>query len=90
VAERDVLSFSFNRCEELLGISARRREPLAVFPTEWNAKWNSVHVSAEEFAELLRKAANQKLAERVGFVEIVLRPSSNFYRRIPRLSDSAS
>jgi hypothetical protein len=76
--------------KELLGISAPCRESLAVFSTQWNAKWNSVDVSAEELAELLRKAANLKLAERVGVVKIVLRPSSNFYRRLPTLSASAS
>jgi hypothetical protein len=38
------------------------------FRSEWNSKWHSVSFFGYERHELLRKTANQELAERVGFL----------------------
>ena len=89
LAERVVLFFAQTR-EEFLGNSPLSRGVPACLLDAKEREMELARVSAAEFAELLRKAANQKLAERVGFVEISFRPSSDFCRWMPTLSDSAS
>ncbi|HYN09592.1 MAG TPA: hypothetical protein VES67_19580 [Vicinamibacterales bacterium] len=64
--QRESCSFPGPGREDLPGILSAPECNACRFQSKWNAKWNSVAISADKIENLLRKFANRGLAERVG------------------------